>query len=164
MALCILGVDPGLKGALAFYFPDHPERVSVHDMPVAGSDLDAANLAAIVAQLKPDLALVEAVHAGRGWGSGQTFSFGFGCGVVRGVLGALGVPTHMVTPTAWKKHHGLLKAEKDDSRAKALLLFPKVASVFARKKDDGRAEAALIARYGAEVLTGLIPDRSKVAA
>jgi hypothetical protein len=139
--------------------------VSIHDMPVAGSDLDAANLAAIVAQLKPDLALVEAVHAGRGWGSGQTFSFGFGCGVVRGVLGALGVPTHMVTPTAWKKHHGLAQGrEGRQPRQSALLLFPKVASVFARKKDDGRAEAALIARYGAEVLTGLIPDRSKVAA
>ena len=27
--ICILGVDPGVTGAVAFYFPGHPERVAV---------------------------------------------------------------------------------------------------------------------------------------
>jgi len=158
--MCIMGVDPGLTGAIAFYFPDHPERVSVEDMPVAGGRLDAVTLTRRIRQFSPDLAVVESVHAGKGWGNGVTFSFGEGCGVVRGVLGALEIPTHMVTPPSWKKHWRLLKAEKDDSRALALRLFPSVGSHFARKKDDGRAEAALIARYGAEVLSGLVADRS----
>lgn len=159
--VCILGVDPGLAGAIAFYFPAAPDRVAVEDMPVAGGALDAATLGDRIAQFKPDLAFVEAVHAGKGWGNGVTFNFGFGCGVVRGVLGALKVPTHMVTPTSWKRHHSLLHADKDASRALALRLFPRVASSFARKKDDGRAEAALIALYGFEKLArDLLPDHS----
>jgi hypothetical protein len=158
--LCILGVDPGLEGAVAFYFPDARERVAVEDMPVAGRGVDGANLALRIAQLKPDLAIVEAVHAGQGWPGSRSFTFGFGAGVVSGVLAALCVPIHMVPPQTWKKYWKL-NADKEQSRALALRLFPAVASSFARKKDHGRAEAALIARYGAEVLTGLIPpDRS----
>jgi crossover junction endodeoxyribonuclease RuvC len=42
-------------------------------------------------------------------------------------------------------------------RALALRLFPSTAEHFARKKDHGRAEAALIARYGSEVL-GLLGE------
>jgi hypothetical protein len=31
---CILGVDPGLSGAIAFYFPDQPDRVAIdHNRP-----------------------------------------------------------------------------------------------------------------------------------
>ena len=149
---CIMGVDPGLSGAIAFYFPRHPERVSVEDMPVAGGDIDCVTLAGRIRQFAPDLAIVEAVHAMPKQGVSSTFRFGAGYGAIRGVLAALDVPTHLVTPGAWKKHFRLT-ADKEQARALALRLFPAVGERFSRKKDDGRAEAALIARYGAEKLT-----------
>lgn len=152
---CIMALDPGLSGAVAFYFPSHPERVSVEDMPVAGGDIDCVTLAGRVRQFNPDIAIVEAVHSMPRQGVSSTFKFGTGFGMIRGVLAALEVPTHLVTPAAWKKHFRL-GADKEQARALALRLFPVVGDRFARKKDDGRAEAALIARYGAEKL---IPRR-----
>lgn len=155
MIECIMAVDPGLSGAIAFYFPSHPERVSVEDMPVAGGDIDCVTLAGRIRQLAPDIAIVEAVHSMPRQGVSSTFKFGAGYGMVRGVIAALDVPTHLVTPAAWKKHFRL-GSDKEQARALALRLFPSVGERFARKKDDGRAEAALIARYGADKL---IPTR-----
>ena len=39
MSNCIMGVDPGVSGAVAFYFMSHPYGVSVDDVPVAGGRL-----------------------------------------------------------------------------------------------------------------------------
>jgi crossover junction endodeoxyribonuclease RuvC len=89
---CVLGIDPGLSGAIAFYFPGHP--------------------------------------------------------ALSGVVSALGIQTHLVAPSRWKKHFRL-SADKDEARGLALRLWPN-SEHFSRKKDHGRAEAALIARYGAE--------------
>lgn len=82
------------------------------------------------------------------------FNFGRSYGDVRGVVGALDVPLHLVSPSKWKKHFGLT-SNKDESRRKAIWTFPAVAERFVLKKHDGRAEAALIALYYSEVyLTG----------
>jgi hypothetical protein len=37
---CILGVDPGISGAIAFYFPAAPNRVAAEDMPIVASEVD----------------------------------------------------------------------------------------------------------------------------
>ncbi|MCP1931800.1 hypothetical protein [Bradyrhizobium elkanii] len=151
MTRCILGIDPGMSGAIAFYFPDHPERVSVEDMPIAAGDVDAVNLAKRVVAMAPDLAFLERVGAMPGQGVSSTFKFGRAYGVVLGVIGAATIPLHLVTPAKWKAHLRL-SADKEEARALALRLFPACGDHFKRKKDHGRAEAALIARYGAESL------------
>jgi hypothetical protein len=46
---CILAIDPGLTGALAFYFPAQ-DAITAEDMPVAAGNVDAATLAARIAQ------------------------------------------------------------------------------------------------------------------
>ena len=145
---CILGIDPGLGGALAFYFPIEGV-VSAEDMPVAAGDVDAATLAARIAQMRPDVAIVEHVASRPGQGVASVFKFGCGFGMVRGVIAASGVPLHLVSPAKWKRSYGL-DADKEKSRALALRLWPARSDLFGRKKDHGRAEAALIARYGAE--------------
>ena len=145
---CILGVDPGLSGAVAFYFPVQGV-VSVEDMPVAAGDVDAATLAARIAQMRPDIAIVEQVASRPGQGVASVFKFGSGYGIVRGVIAAAGVPLHLVSPARWKRAYGL-DADKEKSRALALRFWPTRADLFGRKRDHGRAEAALIARYGAE--------------
>ena len=152
MTLCILGIDPGISGALAFYFTAAPDRVSVEDIPVADGMVDAVTVAQRITQIRPDVAVIEKVGAMPGQGVSSMFRFGQAFGTLQGVVSALGVPLHTVGPAKWKRHYGL-DADKEAARALALRLFPSVEH-FARKKDHGRAEAALIARYGAEVIIG----------
>jgi crossover junction endodeoxyribonuclease RuvC len=151
MTRCILGIDPGMSGALAFYFPGHPERIAVEDMPVVAGDVDAVTLAKRIAAMGPDLAFLERVNAMPGQGVSSTFKFGRSYGVALGVIGAAAIPLHLVTPGKWKGHMRL-SSDKEQARAMALRLFPACSEHFKRKKDHGRAEAALIARYGAEIM------------
>ena len=53
-----------------------------------------------------------------------------------------------VIPRVWKGYFGL-SSDKEQSRLKAIALFPDCANLFSRKKDEGRAEAALIALWEA---------------
>lgn len=155
----VLGIDPGMGGALAFFGEgplDTPQFWTVFDMPTFGDGkqrgVDGAALAKIINTFQPTFAVVEKVNAMRGWGVGSCFRFGESFGVIRGVLGALQVPTHLVTPQAWKKHYGLKGKDKEASRRLVIELWPGHQSLFARVKDEGRAEAALIAAYGKKVI------------
>lgn len=158
----ILGIDPGMKGALAFYGEgplDQSEYFTVFDMPVfvGGKKqkpaVDAAGVASIIEKFQPKFAMVEKVNAMKGWGIGSCFRFGESYGVVRGVLAALKISTHLVAPQTWKKHFGLPGGNKEASRRLVIERWPQCASLFARVKDEGRAEAALIAAYGKKELT-----------
>jgi hypothetical protein len=149
---CIIGIDPGISGAIAFYFPSRPDLIAVEDLPVAGGEIDAATLARRIAQMTPTFAAVEQVHAMPRQGVSSTFKFGCAYGAIRGVVSALGIATHLVTPGRWKKHFRL-SADKEQARALALRLWPG-SEHFSRKKDHGRAEASLLARFGAETLWG----------
>lgn len=147
----IAGIDPGITGAIAFYIVDQDARVAVYDIPVAGGEICAPALASLLRQYSPSLAVLEKVGAMPGNGGVSMFNFGRSYGDVRGVIGALNIPLHYVTPGVWKKHFGLT-SDKDLSRKLAIQRFPAVEDHFRRKKDDGRAEAALIALYGADVI------------
>lgn len=151
--LCIFANDPGASGACAFYFTAHPDTVSVEDTPVADGRVDPASLARRIEIMRPDLAIIERVGAMPGQGVSSMFNFGQAYGAVIGVVAALKVPVHFVTPAKWKKHFGL-SADKEQARAKALQLWPARAELFSRKKDHGRVEAALLARFAAEAIVG----------
>lgn len=147
--ICIMGVDPGLSGAIAFYYPDFPQRISVYDMPSIGKEVNCPELRALMDQHKPDLAIVESVHAMPKQGVSSSFNFGLSYGMTRGVIAAFGTPQMLVSPRKWKSFFSL-SADKDASRHLAILKWPE-AGMFNRKKDDGRAEAALLALYGAKI-------------
>ncbi len=147
---CILGGDPGLTGALAFYFPETPELVTAEDIPVVGHEIDAAALARRLVQMRPTVAVIEAVGARPGQGVSSMFKFGQAYGTLLGVIAACGIPLYRTPPTRWKKHFQL-GADKEQARARAIAFWPSSAA-FARKKDHGRAEAALIAKFASEVL------------
>jgi len=146
--VCVAGIDPGLSGGLAFYFPAAPARVAAEDLPVADGNIDAANLAARIAQMRPDFAIVERVGAMPKQGVASTFRFGAAYGAVLGCLAACSVPVQLVAPSVWKRHFRL-GADKEESRALAIRLFPACATQFSRKRDHSRAEASLLALFGA---------------
>ena len=155
--MIILGIDPGLSGALALYNTSE-QTVEVFDMPVLElvrngkkkGEVSAQALANLLAGRGIKAAYLERVNAMPGQGVTSVFSFGRSTGIVEGILAAYDIPTTLVTPQAWQKAVGQ-RAGKDGSRERAMQLFPAQADLFQRKKDDGRSDAALIAYYGAKL-------------
>lgn len=149
---CIMGIDPGLGGAICFFFPSIPERVSVMDMPVVGGEVDPHTLERRIKQLGPTVAVIERQGPQPRDGCRQAFGIGSAFATVKTVAALCHLPIHLVTPSVWKRHHGILTAAdpKEASRALALHLFPASAESFSRKKDHGRSDAALLARFAAD--------------
>ena len=146
---CIMGLDPGVSGAVAFYFPDQRAGISAYDVPIVGKEINASALHDLIHQYAPDLAVIEIVHSMPKQGVASSFNFGMSYGIAKGVVGSLHIPTINVAPTKWKKHFGLT-ADKEQARALAISTWP-FSEHFRRKKDNGRAEAALLALYGARI-------------
>ncbi len=152
----ILGVDPGQTGAIAALADGVP--AGFIDMPVyarkmGGNEVDPFALAVRVREIRERhpgayvMAVLEQVNALPKQSSNSGFRFGQSDGIVRGVLGALGIRWIEVHPSVWKKRLGLAGTEKDVARTFAIQRYPEAAADLARKKDIGRADAALLATW-----------------
>jgi crossover junction endodeoxyribonuclease RuvC len=149
-ATAILGIDPGLSGALALL--DIDGSLEVVDMPTLQLKkrvIDEYALARIIDNWSSRVREVwlEQVATRPGEGAVGAFTFGRGYGLLRGICAANFLTIIDVTPQTWKRALRV-PAEKDGARAAASRVFPRHADQWARVKDDGRAEAALIARHG----------------
>jgi crossover junction endodeoxyribonuclease RuvC len=151
----IVGIDPGVCGAVAFI--EGGQLLNVEDMPTLADGpkgrrrVNASLFTAIFTESRGRVthAFVEDVGTRPGEGAVGAFSFGRGCGVLEGVLAALGIPYAFIRPAEWKRLVGIPSgATKDASRSLAIRTWPTWAKTFARVKDDGRGEAALIALAG----------------
>jgi len=152
----ILGVDPGLNGALCFY---DGARLSVVDMPtrivlVSRKERRAIDEAKVLEQVRQfelfgaEILMIEQVSGMPGQSGPAAFTFGYGVGVVTMAALACGLAIEKVAPSHWKAALGLKTAHKGQSILMAREKFPECADLFMRVKDDGRAEGALIAWYG----------------
>lgn len=160
----VLGIDPGLTGALAVYCPETGD-LKVTDVPVyrlpkgktTKAYVDLMSLGRIVddgiAGEPPPVVWIERVGSMPGQGIASSFDFGRTTGILLGVCAAHFLRIEQVTPQVWKKALRV-PASKDGARARASQIFPRYAHEWARAKDDGRAEAALIAYYGAHKSAG----------
>lgn len=144
------GIDPGLTGGIAFLFDD--STVAAYDIPNAGGEVDVDAVVRLLRSFTPMRAIVERASAMPGQGVVSMFKFGQAYGALRAAVTACEIPQHLITPRSWKGHFRL-DSDKEKSRALAIRLWPGC-GFFERKKDHGRAEAALIARYGSEVIEG----------
>jgi len=151
----ILGIDPGISGAMAIIDP-HTNLVKlISDFPLhpkgAGGKnvIDASDLAQMIEPHIPHVAfaVVEDVHAMPGQGVTSMFTFGVAKGLIIGVLSAFKCPIFFVPPGVWKSCYGL-SANKSISIELAVKKYPDAAGMLTRKKDDGRAEALLLADFG----------------
>lgn len=151
-----LGIDPGAGGAIASLDAEG-RLVAVEDMPTCLVKVGRTDRRRVSASLLRDLLaadgdaitmiVLERVGGMTGQSASASFTFGYGCGLVEGVIAALSLPVVMVTPQAWKRSAGI-PAAKGAAREAAMRLWPAWSSKFARVKDDGRAEACLLARHG----------------
>ena len=146
----ILGIDPGLKGAIAFL---RGSEVITYMMPVLkakrGQMLDEGTLARMIDANSRDIefAVLEAQWARPTDGGPQAFKTGMNFGSLRMVLAANFIPYQIISPVRWKRFLGVT-SDKDSSRALANQLFPRSADQWRLRTHEGRAEAALLAHYG----------------
>lgn len=159
--MSVIGVDPGLSGALALYDPVN-NTLDITDMPtntfVVGKGkrerVDQAVLLEyfeLAKVLGVELVAIEQV-AGRPGQSGM-FAFGFSVGLIHMACTAARLPLTTPTPGKWKKVMGVAGKTADNAgliMQRANETFPDHRNKFygpqGGKRVD-RAEAALIAMY-----------------
>jgi hypothetical protein len=161
----LIAIDPGIKGALAFFYPNG--RGVVDDMPVRmkakvskiKNELDPVALNALLRQrIPPDekgIAVMESMNAFMGSGEKRQGSMASQASLAatKAVVSAIcelhRLDIAFVTPQAWQRHFGIRKTQssttKDQSLALARKLFGE--SFCPLAKHDGRADALLIGRY-----------------
>ncbi len=159
----ILGVDPGVSPALAFLSRSSTGN-RVLRVPRKGHGPDESFLRAVVAEEKPDRAVVELVGAMAGQGLASTAHLMASWGLIRGILCGLGIPYILVTPQTWKKamltdeERGAgiddRTARKEHQKRSAVAWgqrhYPRLNLIAAGKKvaSHDLAESVLLAAYG----------------
>ena len=151
----ILGIDPGLSGAIAIL--EKKKVLNLFDMPVMTEgkknkkQLNSAQLVNIIRENsigdEEIVVVVEQVNAMPGQGVTSMFNFGQTFGAIKGVCAALKLPIYFVRPSKWKKHFELINSSKDSSRTKVIEMYPTLSDQLAKKKDVNKSDAILIARY-----------------
>ena len=151
----IIGIDPGLSGAIAIL--ENNKVLNIFEIPVMSegkknkNQLNSAQLVNIIKKhILPNgetFVIVEQVSAMPGQGVTSMFNFGQTFGSIKGICAALGLPIFYVRPAKWKKHFELINSSKDASRTKVIEMYPSISSRLTKKKDVNKADAVLIARY-----------------
>jgi crossover junction endodeoxyribonuclease RuvC len=156
-----IGIDPGIKGAIAAIDAHTLEVIEVADTPVIASGnkrlYDISEMTAIIRRVSlPGTAVVtlECAQAMPGQGVTSTFSTGRGFGIWEGILGALDVPYRTARPIVWAKRvlAGVSGKGKERAIRFALRMFPgcELTPKGSRKPRDGRADALCLAYYGTD--------------
>jgi len=157
--MIILGIDPGLTGAIAAL--DHNGQfLGVADIPtcmIDGADnatikreVDVRALWALMRKMIPGgesvICAMEHISSlgSAVKGDQAKASLAATKASIAAVLTLQRLPIHRVTPQKWKRFYGL-DSDKDRCLEVARQLYPFPA--FARKKDHNRAESVLIARW-----------------
>ena len=155
--MIIIGIDPGIKGAICIL--KDGKILDVFDMPIMpvgkknksqvnGSQIYNEIKKVTVNEEKTNIKVViEQVSAMPGQGVTSMFNFGQSFGVLKGIFSAMQIPMDFVSPVKWKKHFNLINTQKDSSRTKAIEFFPYISHKLSRKKDANKADAILIASF-----------------
>lgn len=167
----IVGIDPGVSGAIATIGPDGSARAVT--MPTVlkkvGKSMrrrhDLHALRAIVRNAKEVAALHDLklrVFIERVWprptnGSIGSFQMGESFGMLRGILWTMAIEHRLVRPQEWQREifGGKVEDTKAASCAAASRLFPPVSLLLTpkcTKPNDGLADALCIAEYGRRFL------------
>ena len=151
----IIGIDPGLSGAIAIL--ENNIVLNIFEIPVMSEgkkNKRQLNSAMLVNLLKENInndeevvVVVEQVNAMPGQGVTSMFNFGQTFGAIKGICAALELPIYFVRPSKWKKYFELINSSKDASRTKAIEMYPKLSNQLSKKKDVNKSDAILIARF-----------------
>jgi crossover junction endodeoxyribonuclease RuvC len=162
----IIGIDPGISGAIAAY---DGSNVYVEDVPTIAikktkgkGEKNVINMAGLADLFNfmfagADHAYIERVGPMPGQGVTSMFNFGGAYYALQMGVAMMQTPYTLISPVEWKAKMGL-NSDGEKSRMRALQLFPRQAAYFQRKMDHNRAEAGLLAWYGYQIITtGKVP-------
>ena len=153
----IIGIDPGISGAICFF--ENGVVLDVIDMPSMAEgkkNKKQVNGAQIYNEINSRIknipknkiiVVIEQVSAMPGQGVTSMFNFGQSFGVLKGICASMQLSVHFVRPAKWKKYFNLIKTEKEASRTKVIEIFPQISVKLAKKKDVNKADAILIASF-----------------
>ena len=152
----ILGIDPGITGAIAVYGPEADYVLGVWDMPTCerlygkGLQVDPVGLYRLIyqdIQVSPEHYRIAIENVGPMPKQGVTSSFNFGhsIGILQGVLAGTGIDVEYIHPVTWKKMFGLVGSGKDECRQMVIEAYFDQAHNLRLKKHQGRADAIAIA-------------------
>lgn len=167
MHTLVIGIDPGLTGAMALF--TNGVLTDIVDMPIdehvarrSGAELRdliggrkeskrrSINVAALVTRLRTwtdgHSALIVKEKMSTRPNQNNTTLMKLD-GILTGVIGGIGIEMQEVEPAKWKLAMGV-PADKEKARQAAITLFPAWKGLLNRKMDHNRAEAALIGLYG----------------
>ena len=155
--MLIIGIDPGISGAICFF--EEGQINEIIDMPVMAEgkknkrQVNGPQTYNEISKRinkfpkKDIIVVIEQVSAMPGQGVTSMFNFGQSFGVLKGICSAMQLSMFFIRPAKWKKYFGLIKTEKDASRTKVIEIFPYISSQLSRKKDSNKADAILIASF-----------------
>ena len=135
-----IGIDPGKSGAMALVWPDGQPATGV-----CRSDATFADQAdwLLGFDLTQAVAVMEKVSSSPQMGVVSAFSFGKSQGFLIGLLTAMKIPYHEVTPQKWQRAMGCMSGgDKNVTKHAAQKLWPHL------KITHRDADARLIAEYG----------------
>src|SRR5262245_34224726 len=170
----VIGIDSGVTGGLGVVdYNDVGELVGVelHRTPrvevlrnhMRRLDYDPAAMRALLARVIDGRAArirdvelgLEAQGARPKQGTASSYRTGVGFGLWLGLVVASRVAYRIVLPAVWKRHAGLIGADKRASRLRAQERFPALGAIAAA--DEGPAEGLLLAAYVAATRTQGLP-------
>ena len=155
--MLIIGIDPGISGAICFF--ENGQVKEVINMPVMADgkknkrQINGPQTYNEILKrinnypIKDIIVVIEQVSAMPGQGVTSMFNFGQSFGVIKGICSAMQLSMFFIRPAKWKKYFGLIKTEKDASRTKVIEIIPYISSELSRKKDSNKADAVLIASF-----------------
>ena len=155
--MIIIGIDPGIAGAICFF--SEGNVIDVIDMPTMAEgkknkrQVNGRQIFNEITSIKNKYStkkigvVVEQVSAMPGQGVTSMFNFGQSFGILKGIFSAMQIPMDFVSPVKWKRYYNLINTQKDSSRTKAIEFFPYISHKLSRKKDANKADAILIASF-----------------
>jgi len=109
-----IGIDPGIKGGIAFIYND-----TYYAKQTPPTVAEMADELITLQEMGPDLPMyccIESVHSMPGNSGRSMFTFGTNYGEWLGILATLKIPYIQVTPHKWMKHYPKAPKIKKDRK------------------------------------------------
>ena len=167
--MVILGIDPGLSGGLAFITWDNAissnkknmKAVDLIVMPTVSKSkksnkrmIDTNKLNSILFQKKPDFVFIEKVFSRPGEGVVSAFTFGFGAGILEGLVVANNLKFEYISPIEWTRYfYNIVPHPNPKFRSQAYVdkFYPDISFLATPKSKvphQGILDAFMISLYG----------------
>lgn len=140
-----IGLDPGSSSGAYGVINHNGGYITCGDIPSVDGRVDTLSLYISIKTQFDSYIAVENVHTMPGQGISSSGKFMRAAGAIEATAILTGSKVTLVSPQAWKKHHGLIGTEKRASLELARKLWPDAPLNLV--KHHGRADALLMALW-----------------